>query len=342
MGGTLTIDGSQGEGGGQVLRTVLGLAALKGQRVRIERVRGGRRRPGLLRQHLTALRAVAQITEAAVEGAELGSGAITFEPRTLRGGDYHFTVASSGSACLVFQTVLWPLLFADEPSRVVFEGGTHNPLAPPFDFIARTFVPLLERMGARVALTLEQHGFHPGGGGRFVAEIEPVRALEPLELVDSGPIERRHARALVAKLPHAVGRRELGVVRKRVGWSADECQLEVIEHAASAGNVLLLHIERAGVCETVTGFGQRGVPAERVAATACEELERLLASEAPVGAHLADQLVIPLALGGGALVTAAPSEHLRTNIDVVAQMLGRRLRVSPRAGERVLISATAA
>jgi len=315
MSEALTIDGSQGEGGGQILRTALALATLERRRLRIIRVRGRRKRPGLLRQHLTAL----------------------------RGGDYRFIIDSSGSACLVFQTVLWPLLFADAPSRVVFEGGTHNPLAPPYDFLERTFIPLLDRMGARVALRLEQHGFHPGGGGRFVAEIEPVHSLQPLELLEAGAVQRRHARALVAKLPRAVGRRELKVVRDRLGWRSEECALEVVEPTVSAGNVLLLHVERGGICETVVGFGQRGVPAERVATGASRQLERLLASGAPVGEHLADQLVIPLALAGaGAFVTCAPTQHLRTNIEVVAQVLGRRLMVTKHVGDCVRVSATAA
>lgn len=318
------IDGSQGEGGGQILRTSLALGAITGTSVMIENIRAGRARPGLMRQHLTAVRAAAEVCGGALTGDELGSRALSFTPGKVRPGDYRFPISTAGSACLVFQTVLWPLLFAGGPSHVVLEGGTHNPKAPPFDFLAVTLLPLLRRMGARVDARLERHGFYPAGGGRIAVDIVAVGpgALAPIEILDAGPVRAWRARALVANLPGKIARRELDVVHARLGWPEDACRIESVTDAAGAGNVLFLELERAGVTEVVTSVGERGKPAERVAEEAVAEARRYLAADAPVGEHLADQLVIPMALaGGGAFRTAPLTLHSRTNIDVVRRFL---------------------
>ena len=176
----IRIDGSFGEGRGQILRTSLSLSLLTGTPFRIDGIRAGREKPGLLRQHLTAVLAAAEVSEATVDGATLGSTSLTFTPGPVRAGEYKFAVGTAGSGTLVFQTVLPALMMANASSHVVIEGGTHNMAAPPYDFLARTFVPVVERMGPRLRLQLERYGFYPAGGGRFVAEIEPVRGLKPL------------------------------------------------------------------------------------------------------------------------------------------------------------------
>ncbi|MGC4118346.1 MAG: RNA 3'-terminal phosphate cyclase [Myxococcales bacterium] len=205
----IVIDGSQGEGGGQIVRTSLALSLVTGKAFRIEKVRAGRAKPGLMRQHLTAVEAAQAIGGAHVEGAAVRSGALTFTPGTVKPGSYTFSIGTAGSATLVLQTVLPALLRASGPSTLVLEGGTHNPLAPPFDFLARCFLPLVSSMGPRVTATLQQPGFYPAGGGRFTVEIAPAAKLAPLELVERGPIQRRLARALVAHLPPTIAHREL-------------------------------------------------------------------------------------------------------------------------------------
>src|SRR5262245_2007058 len=160
----ITIDGSAGEGGGQILRTALALSLVTARPFRIERIRAGRPKPGLLRQHLTAVQAAAKVGAARISGAEVGSLELTFEPTGLRGGAYDFAVGTAGSATLVLQTLLPALLRAREPSQLTIEGGTHNPYAPPFDFLARTFLPVLRRMGAAIEARLEAPGFYPAGG----------------------------------------------------------------------------------------------------------------------------------------------------------------------------------
>src|SRR5688572_16449750 len=187
----ITIDGSMGEGGGQVLRTSLALSLVTGKPFRIEKIRAGREKPGLLRQHLTAVNAAAAVGGAHVEGAALGSRELDFRPGPAKPGEYRFAVGTAGSATLVLQAVLPALLTARGASTLVLEGGTHNPFAPPFDFLDKAFLPLLRRMGARVEVALERPGFYPAGGGRFQVRVEPVERLERLDLPSRGDAKRR-------------------------------------------------------------------------------------------------------------------------------------------------------
>jgi RNA 3'-terminal phosphate cyclase (ATP) len=320
----LTIDGSQGEGGGQILRSSLALSLISGTPFRIERIRAGRAKPGLMRQHLTALEAAAAVGDADVEGAAIGAQQVLFRPKRVRAGTYHFAVGTAGSAGLVLQTVLLPLVTAGAESSLTLEGGTHNPHAPPFDFLARAFLPLLNRMGAPVDASLERAGFYPAGGGRIRVHVSASAGLRRLALPERGAIRRRRARALVSRLPRQIADRELAVVRSRLGWADGDLEVGVLgEGTAGPGNVLLLEVESEQVTEVFTGFGEVGVRAEAVAEHAVRYAREYLAADVPVGRHLADQLLLPLALaGGGAFRTLPLTRHARTNVDVVHQFLG--------------------
>jgi RNA 3'-terminal phosphate cyclase (ATP) len=332
----LAIDGSQGEGGGQILRSSLALSLVTGQPFRIERIRAGRRRAGLLKQHLAAVQAAAEIAGARVEGDALGSEALGFHPGSVRPGRYRFAVGSAGSAMLVLETVLPALLLAPAPSQLTLEGGTHNPFAPPFDFVARALLPLLGRMGALVRAKLVRPGFYPAGGGCVEVDIEPAPRLERLELLERGPIVRRAARALVARLPRAIGERELARVRAGLGWPAAETAVEEIAASAGPGNVVCLELESAELCEVFTAFGERGKPAERVADEACAQAHRYLEAGVPVGESLADQLLLPLVIArGGAFRTVELSQHARTNIEVLRRFVSLELRVVELGEDRV-------
>src|SRR5579883_279586 len=175
------INGASGEGGGQILRTSLGLSLATGQPFRIEQIRANRKSPGLLRQHLTAVRAAAAVGQAEVTGDELGSSALTFVPGEVQPGEYTFAIGTAGSTTLVLQTVLPALMTAKAPSRLVLEGGTHNTHSPPNDFLIKTFLPVVNRMGVKVTTRLERYGFFPAGGGRWICDIEPAQSLTPLE-----------------------------------------------------------------------------------------------------------------------------------------------------------------
>lgn len=318
---SITIDGSFGEGGGQVLRTSLGLALVSGQPFRIEHIRANRKKPGLQRQHLTAVKAAAEIGQATVEGAEFGSRALAFTPGQVRPGEYRFDIGTAGSVTLVLQTVLPALMTAPGPSTLILEGGTHNPMAPPVDFLQRAFLPLVRRMGPHVAIELDRYGFYPAGGGRVVVRIEPRGSLEGLELVERGRVTDREVRAVVARLPEHIARREADTARRKLGWEAKCATIEEVE-SAGPGNFVTVTIGCAHATEVFTGFGQIGVPAERVAAGPAKEAKRWLEAGVPVGEHLADQLLVPMALAGrGRFRTLPPTEHTRTNIAMVMRLL---------------------
>lgn len=325
----ITIDGSQGEGGGQILRTSLSLSLVTGKPFRMTRIRAGRKKPGLLRQHLAGVNAAREIGGAAVEGATLGSGELTLTPGAVTPGEYRFAVGSAGSATLVFQTVLPALMLADKPSRLTLEGGTHNPMAPPFDFLEKTFLPLLRRMGPKVSLELERPGFFPAGGGLFRATIEPVQQLTPIDLPERGPIRAMRARVLISKIPDRVARRELQVISRKLGLPKEACAVETISNSPGPGNAILIELESEHVTEIVSGFGERGVKAEWVANKAVKEARDYLKLNVPVGEHLADQLLLPLALaGGGSFQTGPLSRHSLTNIETIKAFLPVDFRIS--------------
>jgi len=329
----ITIDGSAGEGGGQILRTSLALSLVTGKPFRIESIRAGRKKPGILRQHLTAVQAATVVSGARVSGAELGSRSLSFEPSQVQGGEYRLAVGTAGSATLVFQTVLPALLLARTPSRVTLEGGTHNPFAPPFDFLERTFLPVVRQMGAAVDVRLESHGFYPAGGGRFTVAIEPCARFGRLALSDRGP-SRVHAKALVASLPENIAKRELSVVRERLGVDRAMCSIEQVDSSVGPGNVLMITIESDISVEVITGFGVKGIQAEKVASDACDEAEKYLRSDVPVGVHLADQVLIPMALGGGgSFRTLTPSSHTVTNADVIRKFLDVPIRLEEESAD---------
>jgi RNA 3'-terminal phosphate cyclase (ATP) len=288
----------------------------------MEKIRAGRKKPGLLNQHLTAVNAAKAISSADVNGAELGSQTLEFQPGTVTPGNYRFAVGTAGSATLVLQTILPPLLQASGPSSLTLEGGTHNPAAPPFDFLNRCFVPVLERMGPRINLELIRPGFFPAGGGSFLARIEPVQQLRPMEILHRGNIQRRRARAMISKLSPQIAERELCVARRVLEWENSECVVESVTTSPGPGNVLLLELEAEHAMAVFTGFGERGVTAEDVARKTVLGAKSWLAAEVPVDEHLADQLLMPMALAGsGIFRTVKPSLHSITNANIIQRFL---------------------
>jgi RNA 3'-terminal phosphate cyclase (ATP) len=318
----ILVDGSYGEGGGQILRTSLALSLVTGKPFRIDGIRVGRKTPGLLRQHLTAVNAATMIGQAEVTGAKIGSSELAFAPREVVPGEYRFAIGTAGSTSLVLQTVLPALMLAAGPSVLLLEGGTHNPFAPPFDFLEKAFLPLLGRMGPQIKAELECPGFYPAGGGRVGFTILPTKELTPFDLPARGEIRTRRAKASVASLPVSIAERELAVIGQMLSWSAEWLQPEVIRNSCGPGNVVSIEIESEHVTEVFTGFGERGVPAEAVAEKAVKETRRYLASEVAVGEYLADQLLIPMALAGGGSFTTCPlSRHSLTNIEIIQKFL---------------------
>jgi RNA 3'-terminal phosphate cyclase (ATP) len=315
----IRIDGSTGEGGGQMLRTALSLSLVTNQPFRIENIRAKREKPGLLRQHLTAVMAATEIGSAKVEGAVLGSKILTFSPGKACHGEFHFAVGTAGSSTLVFQTILPALMTASGPSRLVIEGGTHNTQAPPFDFLAKTFLPVLNQLGAKVSVKLERYGFYPAGGGRFIAEVEPCAKLSPISMTDRGAIKHRRATAIVANLARHIAQREIETLAHSLGWGSEWCEIIETKDSAGPGNVVLIELGSDSITEVFSGFGRLGASAEKVASEAAGAARSYLASDAFAGEHLADQLLLPFALAGGGSFTATKlSQHSRTNMEVIA------------------------
>jgi len=329
----LTIDGSMGEGGGQIVRSSLALSLATGTPFTIDRIRAGRKKPGLRRQHLTAVAAARVVGQAGTEGAALGSMKLTFSPGRVTPGEHRFAVGTAGSAPLVLQAVLPALLTADRPSSLLLEGGTHNPLAPPYPFLERAFLPLVNRLGPEVRARLERPGFYPAGGGRFQVRVLPARTLTGLELTERGALRHKRAEALVANLDLHIGRREIQRVREKLGWDPGSLEVVRVDNATGPGNALVLEVRSENVTEVFTAFGRRGVRAEAVADEAIREARRYLDSDAPVGEHLADQLLVPLALGaGGTFRTLKPTSHTLTNIEVLKRFLPVDVRVREERG----------
>lgn len=350
----ITLDGSQGEGGGQILRSALALSVITGRPFRISHIRARRPKPGLMRQHLACVEAAARIGSASVEGAALNSQELTFRPGAVVTGAHEFKIASAGSTMLLLQTILPPLLLAHGPSEVVLEGGTHNPFAPPFPFIERAFLPLLRRIGFDVEATLERPGFYPNGGGRCRVAIRPAKELKALRLevgqasslsaglpapeTETGWKPERQAgmpvplsaTVCLAGLPRHIGEREFAAVRQRLALAPERCSIEEHTEAFGPGNSLHVFAEGDGFANVFTGFGAPRVRSEQVADEAVGAAEAFLASGAAVDEHLADQLLLPLALArGGSFITTEPSGHTRTNVEVIREFLSNRIAIEP-------------
>jgi RNA 3'-terminal phosphate cyclase (ATP) len=347
--GLVDIDGSRGEGGGQILRTSLALSIVTGRPMRMRNIRAGRAKGGLRRQHLACVEAAAKLCGAALTGATLGSQSLEFTPATAWADEVAIDIGTAGSTSLVVQTILVPAIVSGRPLHATVIGGTHNPKAPPFDFLDRVFVPHLRAMGASVTLTLDRHGFAVGSSGRdshdtasehrgqLTLTIEVGVPLRPIEVLEAGPVLVRRATAIVAGLPQHIAGRELVVVRDRLGWKSVDCEIRELATGGPA-NVLLLEVERAGGRELVTVFGEKGLPAERVADRACDELTAFLDANIPVGEHLADQLLLPMALAGGGSFRSAPlSRHATTNIETIELFLDIGFRVEP-DGDAVVVT----
>jgi RNA 3'-terminal phosphate cyclase (ATP) len=335
----IEIDGSKGEGGGQILRTSLSLSVATGKPFAIRNIRAGRAKPGLMRQHLTAVKAAAEISGAQVEGAEVGAMALTFRPGPVKAGDYVFRIGSAGSTTLVLQTVLPPLALAGARSRVAIEGGTHNSGAPPFEFLDRCFLPLIRRMGFDVTAQLKRPGFYPAGGGCIEVEIGLAGPFAPLVLEERGARISQMAEVVNANLPVVIAERELAAVGGLMGWPAEQLFIRARPDATGPGNCVLLTMTYEHVCEVATAFGRIGATSETVAGEAVKDARDYLASDAPIGCHLADQLILPMALAaGGRYVTAAPSLHTRTNIEVMRMFVDKPASLAEIGADRCLLA----
>jgi RNA 3'-terminal phosphate cyclase (ATP) len=341
----IVINGSYGEGGGQVLRTSLTFSALLGKPVRIENIRAKRRNPGLQAQHLTGVRAIAQICDAELEGADLGSLTLTFRPRSSpRAGEYSFDVAearkggSAGATSLVFQTLLLPLAFAPGLSCLTIRGGTHVAWSPPFQYLHHVYLPTLARMGLEASVEIERWGWYPIGAGEMTALIEGRKESDfsGLDLVERGELKRLWGISATSNLPTHVGQRQKKRAEETLRKPGFDPRIEIVDAPSPGqGTAVFLVAEYENTVSGFSSLGERGKPAEKVAEEACGEFLAYHQSGAGLDQHLADQLILPLALARGpsAFTTCEITQHLLTNVWVVEQFLDARFEIEGEEGE---------
>jgi len=342
----LTIDGSYGEGGGQVLRTSLTLSAVLGRPIRLVKIRAGRKNPGLAPQHLTGVQAIARICNAHLEGAELGSTALTFAPQTPpQPGTYHFDVAeaarggSAGATSLVFQTLFVPLALASGDSRLTLQGGTHVAWSPPFHYLAHVYLPTVGWMGLKATLVLERWGWYPIGQGVIHATIRGVQGrerLEGLDLTRRGELQRLWGISALSNLPEHIGERQKKTVEKALRERGFAPEMRIIQAPAKGqGTAVFLVAEYERAIAGFGALGERGKPAEAVAQGAVDEFLSYHESGQALDRHLADQLILPMALASSpsALTTCEITQHLLTNCWVVEQFLPVRFKIEGAEGQ---------
>jgi len=316
----IQLDGKNG--GGQILRTALSLSMITGKPFHLKNIRGKRPKPGLKRQHLTCVLAAAEVSEAAVDGTEMNSRELIFNPGKIQSGDYHFKIGTAGSTTLLAQTLLPALWTADGPSTLRIEGGTHNPMAPPADFIQRVFLPSVGKMGFKASCELVRHGFAPVGGGEIFLKIEPTQKLLPIELTSRGKLNARRIAGTVAHIPTSIAKREAATALKMLDWPDEIVEILEAPESSGPGNCFALEIVHENITERITTFGSHNLSAEKVAKSAVNALNNYLNSGTVVGRNLADQLLLPMALvGSGKFLTMNPSNHTLTNSQVITQFL---------------------
>ena len=316
----ITIDGAAGEGGGQILRTALSLSAMTRRPICLENIRANRGKPGLMRQHLTAVRAVAEICNAKLEGAELNSTKLVFEPRGIRGGEYHFKIGSAGSAVLVAQTILPVLLKAEARSSVVIEGGTHVQGAPIFEFFDEVFLPQLRRMGCEVSATLERHGFFPAGCGRIRLEIEPLGKSKRYEMLESGALESAEIVAIYSGIDSSIAKAEADIIAHHIEALNPTVTIRGVD-AICSGNAVYLKLKFEHITEIFSAIGAIERSRKDVAQSVVKQYNDYRKVGLPVGRLLADQLMLPIFCLDkyGAFRTSPWSMHSKTNLNTISK-----------------------
>jgi RNA 3'-terminal phosphate cyclase (ATP) len=326
--GLIVLDGSQGEGGGQILRSALALSMASGKPFRIHRIRAGRKQPGLMRQHLTCVKAAARVCSAQVTGAEIGSTALEFRPGPMLPGRYEFSVGSAGSSTLVFQTLLPAIITQDRPFELGLEGGTHNPAAPCLDFLERVYLASLKGMGIDTAITVARRGFFPAGGGKWTVVVHPPATLKPLHLPERGRLIGQTAKMLWNRVPAYEPERVRAHLSANHGWSLADIETEEAVDSPGPANVVLAELRHEHITEMITAFNPFGASPEAVCDGLMSDVRLYRDGGAPVGRRLADQLLLPMALGaGGSFRTLPLSSHSRTNIETIGKFLEREIEV---------------
>jgi RNA 3'-phosphate cyclase len=341
----IKLDGSMGEGGGQVLRSALALSVITGKGVQIHNIRARRSEPGLKAQHLKSVDAAASISKATVDGAVMHSTMLSFQPSNLRPGRYRFEIGTAGATSLVLQTIFLPLSMASSCSSVIISGGTHVPWSPCFHYVAFHWLPFLQKIGFDAQVELEQAGFYPSGGGRILATIRPRKTISPVLLTQRGKLLRIRGISAVGNLPVSIADRQKrqAILRLQklpeLGISPEiHIQVQQLPSRSKGTFILLLAEFEGGRC-CYFGLGSLGKPAERVADEAVDSLLAFLGTDGAVDQYLGDQLLIPLCLADGPseLRINQVTSHLLTNAAVVKAFLPAQISITGDLGQPGLI-----
>ena len=336
----IKIDGSYGEGGGQILRSTLTLAAILGKPIHITNIRAGRKKPGLQPQHLTGVRAVAEICNGKLEGDELLSTEIKFTPGEIKSGNYEFDVmkvrSSAGSTGMIFQQAAPVLAFAKEKSNLTLRGGTHVPWAPPIDYLAKVFLPTLFDMGFHAKIETINWGWYPMGQGEVKAEIHPFKdSLSPILLNERGQLKRISGVSAVCHLPMSIAERQKDQGYGKLRDKKFRSDIELLSvPGLGQGTFFFIMAEFENALAGFSSLGKRGKPAEEVADDAVNEFLTYYKTEAAIEKHLGDQLILYMALAKGksSFTVSEISSHILTNIWAVEQFLPVKFEVKGNLG----------
>jgi RNA 3'-terminal phosphate cyclase (ATP) len=325
---TIEIDGSFGEGGGQILRTALSLSCITGTALRLVNIRRGRKRPGLMPQHVTCVNAAALISGAEVSGNERGSSELMFVPGRFKPGNYTFDIQTAGSSSLVFQALLLPLISADKPSNITIKGGTHVPFSPTYQYISEVFLPMLKRIGVEVESVIRRYGFYPKGGGEVSFMIYPSKTIESLQLIEKGGLLSLRGCSAVSCLPPAIAERQKKSAEGNLPAEGAVIKVKDVP-SYGAGTFVFLKSEYEHVLAGFSSLGEKGKPAEKVGKEAAGQCMEFHNAPGCLDPWLADQIVLYLSLARehSSFITTRISQHLLTNLWVIEKFLKLRYEI---------------
>jgi RNA 3'-terminal phosphate cyclase (ATP) len=332
----LEIDGSFGEGGGQILRTSLSLSCLLNKPFRLFNIRRKRKKSGLMPQHLMGIRSLKLISNARVDGDSQGSTELLFEPGEVKAGDYFFDIGTAGSTSLLLQAILPPLIFANDRSSLTLKGGTHVPFSPPFHYINKIFIPVLNKLGIKVKATIESYGFYPKGGGKVHAEIRPIDEIEAVNYLERGELKNVYGFSGVGNLPLTIAERQKNAALAVLASQGINAGIETISVSTlGQGTFIFLGAETENCLAGFSSLGERGKKAELVGEEAAKKFLDYYSASACLDRNLADQIVLYLAISKGesSFTTAEISGHLLTNLWVIQKFLGIRYTIEGETGK---------
>ena len=340
----IEIDGSYGEGGGQIVRSALSLSCLFRKPFRIFNIRKGRKKPGLMPQHLTCVRAAQLISGAEVKGDHAGSTELLFSPKEVKGGYFSFDIGTAGSTSLVFQALIPALAFSQQKTILTLKGGTHVPLSPSFHYLSGIFIHFLEQLGIRVQIAIESYGFYPKGGGIVRADIFPPKNIKPLRIIGRGSILRLTGYSAVGNLPLSIAERQKDALVKRINYEIKDIKvsplIELLE-VPSIGQGTFVYLESRAQ-HSIAGFtalGARGKKAEVVGEEAAEEFVKYYTTGAALDYHMADQIILYLSMCNeeSSFTTSAITKHLITNLWVINLFHEIQYSIEGEVGEKGMV-----